>query len=99
MWRRLIGKSLEADVELRASEPTLGVLRRHAEQLPALFIVSDVQLAPADAPLPHGETVDVRVTRARGARCARCWRCVVAQTVANAPPLCARCAAVVASLL
>ena len=41
MRRRLIGKSLEADVELRASEPTLGV--PHIEETRDMFEGDDFE--------------------------------------------------------
>jgi isoleucyl-tRNA synthetase len=85
--RRLIGKSLEADVEVSGDAATIAVLQRYAAELPMILIVSDVTLSTASSSLR------VQVTPARQRRCARCWRCVVGGTSGSV--LCARCVGVV----
>jgi isoleucyl-tRNA synthetase len=71
-----IGGSLEAKVSLYSSLPKLqSVLKSYAKQLPALFIVSQVQVlegAPAATPaLESG--LAVRIDKAEGQKCERCW--------------------------
>ncbi len=72
---KVVGKSLEASVTLKARGPLLELLRRHLDDLPTLFIVSEVTLDEAaegdDATLPV-----VTVRRVGGERCERCWRYV-----------------------
>ncbi|MEW6399391.1 MAG: isoleucine--tRNA ligase [Bacillota bacterium] len=90
-----------------APAPAGEVLRRHLEDLPALFIVSGVELREGD-PNPGcylgwaaGERgpaagVGVGVLRAAGTRCQRCW--IYSETVrtdAEHPELCERCADVI----
>jgi isoleucyl-tRNA synthetase len=85
---KVVGNSLMASVRFDASGADLAVLRRHAESLPALFIVSDVSVAEGSA----GAPLRVTVTRATGTKCERCWRYV--PEVATEPGhegLCARC--------
>lgn len=77
---KIIGNSLEANVNLYASGDTLSVLGEYALELPALFIVSGVQLngpeltAPKDA-ITDRELPDlaVKIDRALGDKCERCW--------------------------
>jgi isoleucyl-tRNA synthetase len=75
---KVVGKSLEVSVGLRARGPLLDLLRRHLDDLPTLFIVSEVTLDEASI----GEEVEaapaVAVRRAGGERCDRCWRYVPA---------------------
>ncbi|HZI93257.1 MAG TPA: zinc finger domain-containing protein, partial [Patescibacteria group bacterium] len=90
-----IGGALEASVTLRAAPAVAAMLSRRQDDLPALFIVSQVMVEPApDLSTPSG--VDVAVTTAPGSKCARCWR--VLESVgadAELPVLCARCVAAV----
>jgi len=66
-----IGKSLDAQVTLTGSVAPMPLLRRYADDLPELFIVSQVHLV--DAPL---ETLDIVVAPATGVKCPRSWRWV-----------------------
>jgi isoleucyl-tRNA synthetase len=85
-----IGNPLEAGVELDADRETCDRLAPYANQLPAIFLVSQVRLK--DARPEKG--VEVRVSRAEGVKCARCW---LIKTDVGADPrypdICARCAA------
>jgi isoleucyl-tRNA synthetase len=66
---KFIGSSLEAKVQLRAGPGLLPLLDRYREQLPALFITSQVSLeGHADSDLA------VHVHRAEGIKCERCWK-------------------------
>ena len=71
---KLIGNSLGARVAIEASGRTGVLLERYREQLPTLFIVSDVDLRVSE---PQGtDAVSIRVEKAAGVRCDRCWRYV-----------------------
>ncbi len=96
---KVVGKSLEARVELRAIGDLRTLLERHRDDLPTLFITSEVVLG--EAPV-EGEGVLYResessyaaivVSRAGGVRCDRCWRYVpeVSSEAAH-QGLCPRC--------
>ncbi|HET9783342.1 MAG TPA: isoleucine--tRNA ligase [Terriglobales bacterium] len=81
-----IGTGLEARLVLRAPAAEASLLRREMEQLPALFIVSQVEVEA-------GSTRAVEVQRAEGEKCERCWNYTrdVGQAAAW-PGVCARCA-------
>ena len=88
-----LGKSLDAAVTLAGADDdsAFGVLSRHREFLPELFIVSDVSLTPATA----GSAVSVSVSPCADLghkRCPRCWRSVPSLTSTAAHgELCPRC--------
>ena len=72
---------------LVASEEELAFLRRHARDLPMLFIVSEVELLPGGA-----DELRVTIERSGGVKCERCWRYV--GSVSSDPAwagLCERC--------
>jgi isoleucyl-tRNA synthetase len=82
-----IGSSLQAKVELTAPAAELALLERYRADLPMLFIVSEVELRPAD-----GQELGVIISRASGVKCERCWRYV--PSVSTEPQwagLCDRC--------
>jgi isoleucyl-tRNA synthetase len=86
-----IGKSLEAALRLTPTPGELeSLLKLHEGQLAALFIVSQVELAPA-----AGEEPAVEVFPARGEKCARCWTVAEHPVAHENGPLCPRCASVV----
>ena len=72
---KVIGNSLTARVVVTASGPIATLLERYRDDLPMLFIVSDValNLGSADGP----DQVSVEVEKAPGVKCDRCWRYVV----------------------
>jgi isoleucyl-tRNA synthetase len=88
--RKIIGKSLQADVEIQASGHLFDVLERYQSSLAAFFIVSDVRLVRTASAVPS-----INVTLAKLARCGRCWRHVAPLPLAE--PLCGRCATVLAT--
>ena len=100
---KVIGNSLEANVNLYASGATLHVLEEYAPQLPALFIVSGVQLNGPELTAPKDAIIDrdfpglaVKIERAPGAKCERCWMYHPDVGAAAAhPALCPRCSAAV----
>jgi isoleucyl-tRNA synthetase len=90
---KTIGTSLGARVAVRTSGETATLLERYRDDLPMLFIVSDVALESG----PGGDdTLEVGVERAEGQKCARCWR--VVPQVSSSPGtegLCDRCLAAI----
>jgi len=98
---KLIGNSLEAEVNIEAPETLFLFLEDYQDILEDLFIVSKVNLSE----LPSGkeltleaslETLHVSVTRTPGEKCERCWK--YSETVGedrDHPTICHRCARVV----
>jgi isoleucyl-tRNA synthetase len=89
--QKVIGSSLEAAVQLEAGGDTYATLNAYRAQLPAIFIVSQVELSKGteDSPL-------VRVERARGDKCERCWKYTLdVGSDSEFPTICAACAAAV----
>jgi len=85
---KVIGSSLQARVTLTASGDELALLRQHAEDLPMLFIASEVGIVAGDA----GAPLAVKIERSAGVKCERCWRYV--PSVSTDPDwagLCDRC--------
>jgi isoleucyl-tRNA synthetase len=74
---KAIGGSLEAKVSLHSRVPKLqSTLKAYAQQLPALFIVSQVEVLDAPpVPGPGGESSDLSILigKADGKKCERCW--------------------------
>jgi isoleucyl-tRNA synthetase len=84
---KLIGASLEARVRVRAGGATRSLLEKYKDQLPSIFIVSQVELEATD-----GDGLEIEIERAAGAKCERCWNW--SETVgqdARFPTLDARC--------
>ncbi|HWB85153.1 MAG TPA: isoleucine--tRNA ligase [Bryobacteraceae bacterium] len=83
-----IGAPLEARVRLSADGDLYPLLEKYAGELPGLFIVSQVELAP-DA----GGSLDVQVERAAGTKCERCWKYTTdVGSHSEFPTVCAACA-------
>ncbi|MCA9421777.1 MAG: isoleucine--tRNA ligase, partial [Nitrospira sp.] len=94
---KVIGSSLDARVILHATEPNCALLKRYLTDLPALFIVSCVNVDQVIS-LPGAESGEgtlglaIEVVKADGTKCDRCWNIrydVGAQ--AQHPTLCGRC--------
>jgi isoleucyl-tRNA synthetase len=86
---KTIGNSLGARVSLRAAGDNGLLLERYQDDLPMLFIVSQVDLERAPGP---DSAVEITVTRAEGQKCARCWRVVPSVSRETATEgLCDRC--------
>jgi isoleucyl-tRNA synthetase len=101
---KLIGGPLEASVTLHAgSAKTMQFLQSCQEQLPSVFIVSEVNLTGEPFP-PDAETDGILqlaavVQRCPHRKCERCWN--LRPSVGSSgdyPALCDRCVAVVKSL-
>ena len=89
---KIIGKSLEAAVDLTVPEEDAFLTRMSEEALADLFIVSQVSLTV-------GDEVSVRVKAAAGVKCGRCWKVLHSvASVGEHEALCPRCAAVMAKL-
>ncbi|HSP98579.1 MAG TPA: isoleucine--tRNA ligase [Candidatus Dormibacteraeota bacterium] len=97
-----IGHSLDARVQLVPNAELRPLLASVLDTLPALFIVSQVELADALGDGAHVATSDhlgVSVSAARGAKCGRCWNySEQVGTDAEHPELCERCQPVVRAL-
>jgi isoleucyl-tRNA synthetase len=99
---KLIGSSLEAKVVLHADGEARALLVRHLAELPALLIVSQVQLVAeptermsrAEAGLPGASHLGIEVRRADGDKCPRCW--TYAPEVAAGAEVCPKCQAALA---
>lgn len=87
---KIIGNSLTAHVILSATGPVGALLKRHAKELPMLFIVSEVTLKVT---APDGDdAIEITVERASGTKCERCWRRVPnLSTEPEWKGLCERC--------
>ena len=100
--QKIVGTSLEARVILRASGTAAELIERYADELPALFITSEVEVAvnstgpdagtaADDVWTEPGGAVSVEVLPARGVKCSRCWRYVPALAPAGDGDVCERC--------
>jgi isoleucyl-tRNA synthetase len=82
-----IGKSLEAKVVLTAGPDFYPLLLEYAADLPAVFIVSQVQLEQGS-----DNGVSVEIQRAEGSKCERCWKYTLdVGSDPEFPTLCAAC--------
>lgn len=97
-----IGHSLDARVELCALGPLASLVREHLADLPAVFIVSQVNWndhLPEETASPALPELRLRVEPARGVKCQRCWN--FSESVgsdATHPGVCARCVGVLREL-
>jgi isoleucyl-tRNA synthetase len=87
---KIIGAPLEARVLLAAGDTTFSLLDAYRNELPGLFIVSDVELAKSEGP------ISAIIERAAGIKCERCWKYTTdTGSDADFPTICASCAAAV----
>ena len=94
---KIVGHSLDARITIAAPEKLRELFAAHLEDLKALLIVSQLQLADEQdiaAPFRSAEIegLMVGVEKARGAKCERCW--IYDESVgadAQHPTICARC--------
>jgi isoleucyl-tRNA synthetase len=92
---KFIGAPLEARVLLSANGDLYPLLKAYADDLPALFIVSQVELSPGG-----GDAVQVKVERAAGVKCERCWKYKTDIGLNAAyPTICASCSEAVEEIL
>ena len=91
---KLIGKGLEAKVEIAAADPVYSVLKKYGDQLRYVFIVSAVVLQQGTSGNGTG-AVSVNVKKADGLKCERCWNYSTrVGEDRNYPTVCERCSAV-----
>ena len=87
---KVIGNSLGASVTLTATGPIAALLEQYRDQLPTLFIVSDLTLNLGET--EGADQVRVDVGKARGVKCERCWRYVPSvRTEPDWSGICDRC--------
>ena len=86
---KVIGKSLEAAVEIYSNDSEVVELLNAVDNLHQLFIVSKVEVKENDG-IAY-DLATVKVTKAEGHRCERCWNIV---EEVNEEGLCPRCASI-----
>jgi isoleucyl-tRNA synthetase len=106
---KLIGAPLEASLKLSANSDLFPLLEQYAADLPGLFIVSQVDVAPSPSPGSAGglaagssepAALAVTVDRASGQKCERCWKYTLDTGVnPRFPTICGSCAAAVEETL
>jgi isoleucyl-tRNA synthetase len=98
--RAVIGHALDARVHLVPSPALRPLLLAERDNLPALFIVSQVELADAaGASADDAPDLAVTVEPALGKKCGRCWNYSEAVgSDGEHPELCERCLPVVRAL-
>ncbi|PYU30651.1 MAG: isoleucine--tRNA ligase [Acidobacteria bacterium] len=101
---KLISGSLEAKVVLEAGGDLVTLLHKYARALPALFIVSQVEIAekkPVSVTTAEDASMPVvRILRADGRKCERCWNYSTrVGESAEYPTVCERCLPVVKEIL
>jgi isoleucyl-tRNA synthetase len=97
---KVIGHSLDARVELYVDSDLYDFLKPLEEELPFLFIVSQVRVNPpgskAGPSAVEGEdlkNLSVAVSQAEGHKCERCWNySTTVGSVDDHPGICERCA-------
>ena len=87
--KKVIGKSLEAAVEIYSNDSEVVELLNSVDNLHQLFIVSSVEVKENDG--VAYDLATVKVTKAEGHRCERCWNTV---EEVNEEGLCPRCASI-----
>ncbi len=88
---RLIGDSLEAEIEITAAGDDESLLRADSELFKTILVVAGLTVRKG-----KGEKITVR--KATGRKCPRCWNWVTdASTDPVNPELCPRCAAAVST--
>lgn len=97
---KIIGKPLEAKVELFAQGELYDFLKSVESDLPEIFITSSVTVSNGEGEVKGDvEGLSVTVSKADGEKCERCWK--FSNTVgsdAEHPTLCAHCASVMKEL-
>lgn len=95
---KVIGASLEARVTLFATDNLFDFIHSVIDDLPDVFIVSEVALEKGDNGSFKGnvEGLTISVSKAAGEKCERCWK-YTADVGADPehPGICARCASVI----
>jgi isoleucyl-tRNA synthetase len=99
--QKSINSSLEAKVKLRSNGSLFELLQKHLKELPALLIVSQVEVLPFDGPVnsDHPEPFHVEILHADGIKCERCWNYSthVGENT-RYPTICERCSEALAEI-
>lgn len=94
---KIIGKSLEADLEIYTNGDMFDKINAVVSLLPEIFIVSRVEVLKGDGEFKGDmDGVSMTVKKASGEKCERCW--IYSDDIGDDPDhptLCARCASVV----
>ena len=99
--QKTINASLEAKLRIRSMGSLFELLTKHAKDLPQLFIVSQVEVLPFDAPVQSEQTEPwhVEVLRADGKKCDRCWNYSIrVGENSRYPTICERCSEAIAEI-
>jgi isoleucyl-tRNA synthetase len=89
---KLISSALEAKVILNAAHPDAELWKQYAHWLPALFIVSQVEVR--NSPNQPPSQVCLAIEKAAGAKCERCWNYSTrVGEFSEYPTVCERCVA------
>jgi isoleucyl-tRNA synthetase len=92
---KVIGAPLEARVRLTAGDKLYPLLDEYLNDLPGLFIVSQVVLERAP-----GDELSVKIERAQGEKCERCWKYTTdVGADPDFPTICAACRDAVKGIL
>ena len=89
---KVIGKPLEAAIDLEVSEADKALLTKYVINIPQWLIVSEVNFV-VDSNNKQYENCKVKVSKATGVLCPRCWNITHSH---NEDGLCERCQAVLA---
>jgi Isoleucyl-tRNA synthetase len=88
-----IGAPLEAQVQFGEGHQQYPLLSRYVDDLPALFIVSQVKMV-------NGSGAPIQIERADGRKCERCWKYTTdVGSHAEYPTICAPCAEAVEEIV
>jgi isoleucyl-tRNA synthetase len=94
---KMIGKPLDAQLVIAASEPAYSLLQRYQDQLRYVFVVSAVSITQGSGNGTGG--VHVEVKKADGLKCERCWNYSIhVGEDKTYPTVCERCSAVLKEL-
>lgn len=92
---KFIGAPLEAQVRLKAGEKLYPLLEEYLNELPGLFIVSQVALERGP-----GDELSIGIERAQGEKCERCWKYTTdVGADPDFPTICAACKDAVKEIL
>lgn len=97
--KKIIGKALEAGVELLCDENLYDIIKNQEETLKTIFITSEVKIKVGeDSELTKGENIKnlyIRVYKAPGEKCERCWsHSLSVGKNSTHPTICERCASI-----
>jgi isoleucyl-tRNA synthetase len=91
---KTIAANLEARVRLAATGELGALLEKYAKELPALFIISQVEVLNSGAGKTKSGELRIDAGRALGNKCERCWNYSVhVGESSEYPTVCERCVA------